>query len=67
MLDRVYHIQWLEDITDEEKAYAERIMKQIPHDMKYLSQQELPFSHDAVMNNIINFKRIHESLENNKG
>ena len=62
MLDRVYAIEWLEDITTEEKEYAKGIMKKMNFDMKYPTQQEQPYTFDVIMNNIIFFKRIANEL-----
>ena len=54
MLDRVYAIEWLEDITTEEKEYAKGIMKKMNFDMKYPTQQEQPYTYDVIMNNFKN-------------
>lgn len=62
MLDRVYAIEWLKDITTEEKEYAKGIMEKMNFDMKYPTQQELPFTYDAIMNSIIFYKRIADEL-----
>jgi hypothetical protein len=63
MLDKVYHIDWLEDITAEEKKFAQKIMNQMNGDMKYPTEQDRHFTSEVIMNNIIFFKRIADKIE----
>jgi hypothetical protein len=62
MLDRVYLIEWLKDITEEEKEYANRIMSQMHADLKYPTEQDRHFTSDVIMNNIVFFKRIETKI-----
>jgi hypothetical protein len=62
MLDSVYYIEWLEDITTEEKEYAQKIMGQMNHDMKYPIGQDRHFTSEVIMNNIVFFKRIADKI-----
>jgi hypothetical protein len=63
MLDKVYSIEWLNDITIEEREFARRIMAKMNSDLKYPAPHELPFTLGAIMNNIIFFKRIADGLD----
>ena len=63
MLDKVYHIDWLEDITAQEKVFAQKIMNQMNGDMKYPTKQEQHFTSEVIVNNIIFFKRIADKIK----
>ena len=61
-IDSIYRFKILTDITAEEKAYARKIMDRMNHDMKYVYQDDIPYTSDSVVNMITNIKRIADSL-----
>lgn len=62
VIDRVYHFDTLNDITGAEIDYAEKIMIKLNRDLLEITSDNLEFSHDNVINQIVQIKRISDSL-----
>jgi hypothetical protein len=61
-IDRVYYFSEIKDKTEEEIQYAERIMNKMNYDMTIITTNNELFSHDNVINYIVQIKRISDSL-----
>jgi hypothetical protein len=61
-IDRVYYFSEITDKTEEEIQYAERIMNKMNYDMTIITANNELFSHDNVINYIVQIKRISDSL-----
>lgn len=61
-IDSVYRFEILNDIKPQEKVYARKIMDKMNHDMKYVQNEDIPYTSDSIMNLIINIKRIADTL-----
>jgi hypothetical protein len=61
-IDRVYHFDTLTDITEAEIEYAEKIMTKLNRDLLKITTDNVVFSHDFVLNYIVQIKRISDSL-----
>lgn len=61
-IDRVYYFPDITDKTEEEIEYAEKIMNKLNYDMTIITKNNELFSHDNVINYIVQIKRISDSL-----
>jgi protein-tyrosine-phosphatase len=62
VIDRVYQFDILSDITGAEIEYAEKVLSKLNHDLLKITPDNVLLSHDSIINQIVQIKRINDSL-----